>query len=124
MQPKDSVRWDRCCSVRNRRAWSGRIIHLVSNPRAVAATAEAECLTGGGATFSTVRAAAVWSSAASIGVVFLKGFGNGISRLPRPPVLHRYSRGNTSVATESCSRGPTDESGHAVIAWHVKAFFR
>jgi len=33
-------------------------------------------------------------------------------------------RGNTSVATGSCSRGPTDESGHAVIEWHVKAFFR
>ncbi len=66
MQPKDSVRWDRCCSVRNRRAWSGCIIHPVSNPRAVAAPAEAGCLTGSGATFSTVRAAAVWSRAASI----------------------------------------------------------
>jgi len=37
-----------------------------------------------------------------------------------PPLF----RGNTSVATGSCSRGPTDESGHAVIEWHVKVFFR
>ena len=47
--------------------WSGGIIHPVSNARAVAAAAEARCLTGCGATFSTVRAAAVWSRAASIG---------------------------------------------------------
>ncbi len=66
MQPKDSVRWDRCCSVRNRRAWSGCIIQPVSNARAVAAPAESECLTGSGATLSTVRAAAVWSRAVSI----------------------------------------------------------
>ena len=63
MHSKDPVRWDRCCSVRNRRAWSGCIIHPVSNPRAVAAPAESGCLTGSGATFSTVRAAAVWSRA-------------------------------------------------------------
>jgi len=59
IQPKDSVSWDLCCSVRNRRAWSGCIIHGVSTLRAIAAAAESERLTGSGATFSTVTAAAV-----------------------------------------------------------------
>jgi len=124
MQPKDSVRWDRCCSVRNRRAWSGRIIHLVSNPRAVAAPAEAECLTVGGATCSTVRAAAVWSRAASIGsdpqMVESSSVHLPIAQtVGAPPVFPRkYFRGDRSpVPVDRRTRAVT----RWVIEWHVKS---
>src|SRR5439155_12891745 len=58
------------------------------------------------------------------GVVLLKGFGSGISRCPDHRCSARIPAGILPWRPESCSRGPTDESGHAVIEWYVKALFR
>src|SRR5438094_29851 len=57
------------------------------------------------------------------GVVLLKGFGSAISRCPDHRYAARIPAGILPWRPESCSRGPTDESGHAVIEWLVKALF-